>query len=608
MSMPDERLETGDLDRHLASLCLRLGAGDDPLLTHSLRLACRVTAAGHICVTLAEWSGKPLPSDESGAVRAPSVEQWGEALWHSPVVGRPGDIHPFILDEAGRLYLYRYWAYEQALAADLLARIADPPTVDLAGLRQALDGCFPPRPDGEPDRQRTAAAVAVLQRLAVICGGPGTGKTSTIVRILGLLLSLGQVRPGRILLAAPTGKAAARMQDAIRASRAALPISEPLRDAIPVEAATLHRLLGFQPGSVRFRHDRDNPLPADVVVVDEASMVDLALMAKLVRAVPPRARLILLGDKDQLASVEAGAVLGDLCGGPLGCSSEFQARLRQTASDPGLPGGTQTGPGIHDCLVELDRSYRFGAASGIGRLARLINQGAGREARTFLERGDSPDVVWRPVASARDLADRLAGEMDFAPLLTAATPELALDALDRVRLLAAHRGARFGVRALNARIEDLLAARGLIRPASAWYRGRPVLVTANDYNLRLFNGDLGVAQADGDAGCRVFFRGEQGVRRFPPARLPQHDTAFAMTVHRSQGSEAEEVVLVLPSELTPVLTRELLYTAVTRARRRIQIWGTGPVVEAAVTRRLTRSSGLRDALWGSRSGPEPRQP
>ncbi len=597
MSAPDERFESGGLDRHLAALCTRLSGEADPLLTHSVRLACRVTSAGHICVNLAEWAGMPLLTEESGALMAPPVEQWCEALRRSAVVGRPGDRHPLILDDVGRLYLYRYWAYEHALACDLLARIADPPAVNLAALRQALDVFFPPRQDGEPDRQRMGAAVAALQRFAVISGGPGTGKTSTIVRLLGLLLSLGEVRPGRIALAAPTGKAAARMQDAIRASRIALPIPEPLRNAIPVEAGTLHRLLGVQPGSVRFRHDRENPLAADVVVVDEASMVDLALMAKLVRAIPPRTRLILLGDKDQLASVEAGAVLGDLCAGPPGFSPAMRDRLAQSACDPGAANEIRIGPGIQDCIVELDRSYRFAAASGIGRLARLINEGAGAEARSFLERGESPDVVWRPVASSRDLADRLAGDIDFAPLLTAGTPEEALERLDRVRLLAAHRGTRFGVESLNARIEELLAARGLIRPGTAWYGGRPVLVTANDYNLRLFNGDLGVAQAQPDGRCRVCFRGEDGVRPFPPARLPQHETAFAMTVHRSQGSEAEEVVLVLPPEATPVLTRELVYTAVTRARRRMQIWATGPVIEAAISRRLIRSSGLCDALW-----------
>ena len=597
MNPPEQRLEIGDLDRHLAGLCVRLCGRDDPLLTHSIGLVCRMTGAGHTCVNLAAWAGKPLPG--SANENAPALAPWCEALWQSGIVGRPGEVHPFILDETGRFYLYRYWAYEHALASDLLARIGDPPAVDLPTLRQELDRFFPAGPGSEPNRQRTAAAVAALQRFSLISGGPGTGKTSTIVRILGLLLRLDEARPGRIGLAAPTGKAAARMQDAIRASRATLPLDESLRDAIPVEAATLHRLLGFKPGSVQFRHDRDNPLPVDVMVVDEASMVDLALMAKLVRAVPRKARLILLGDKDQLASVEAGAVLGDVCGGPSGFSPAFREILLQGAGDPGLQPGAPNGRGIQNCIVELDHSYRFGEASGIGRLARLINRGAGRDARTFLEQGASADVIWRNVASPLDLARRLAAETDFRPLLTAGTPEAALDALDRFRVLAAHRTGPFGVQFLNGRVEDALAARGLIRSAFPWYPGRPVLITANDYNLRLFNGDLGVGLSDPEGNYRVFFRGEQGVRCFPPARLPQHETAFVMTVHRSQGSEAEEVLLILPSEASQVLTRELLYTAITRARRRVQVWGTGPVVEAAVSRRLTRSSGLRDALWGA---------
>ena len=587
MTLLDERSEIGDLDRHLADLCARLCGNPDLLLAQSIGLVCRVTAAGHICVNLADWAGQSLNGEEDGPV-APPLESWCMALWRSGIVGRPGDVHPFILDEAGRLYLYRYWSYEQTLAGDLLARIADPPAVDGAALDRCLDRFFPPGADGPPDRQRLAAAVAARQRLTIISGGPGTGKTSTIVRILALLCSLG-VRADRIKLAAPTGKAAARMQDAIRAHRTVF--DEAGGEGMPLEAATLHRLLGYQPGSVRFRHDRENPLPADVVVVDEASMVDLALMAKLVRAMPPRARLILLGDKDQLASVEAGAVLGDLCAG---------------ASGLGEPGESD-GPGIRRCIVELDRSYRFGAASGIGQLSRLINKGAGKEVRAFLERGESADVVWHSVAHRGELAERLSAEVDFAPLLTADSAEAALSTLDRFRMLAAHRGGPFGVALLNERIEDGLVRRGLIRPSSGWYTGCPVLVTANDYNLKLFNGDLGVALTDAGGSCRVCFRGEQGVRRFPPARLPQHETAFVMTVHRSQGSEADEILLVLPPELTPVLTRELLYTAVTRAKQRVRIWAPTPVIEAAVTRRLTRSSGLRDALWGRENSRESAQ-
>src|SRR5512136_2643873 len=367
--------ETGGLDAHLARLLTRLAEHEDPLLTLAARLVCGATSQGHICVSLADTGGEPLAAlGEAEPGLAPPLSVWCEALRRQTVVGRPGDYAPLILDEAGRLYLYRYWAYERELALDLQARVADDPADgDPRRLRDGLDRLFPPAAD-EVDRQRVAAAVAALKRFSVISGGPGTGKTTTVVRILALLLEQ-TAAPLRIALAAPTGKAAARMQEAIRASRETLPVDTRVRDAIPVEATTIHRLLGFRPGSVAFRHDRDNPLPMDVLVVDEASMVDLALMAKLVRAVPRPARLILLGDKSQLASVEAGAVLGDICGDSPGFSPDFRRRLIEvTGRDPADAGNAasldgsaaEAGPPIRDAIVQLTKSYRFGQDSGIG--------------------------------------------------------------------------------------------------------------------------------------------------------------------------------------------------------------------------------------------------
>jgi len=604
--------ETGGLGVHLARLLTRLAGHEDTLLALAARLVCGATSQGHICVSLSDVAEKPLATlGEAEPGLAPSLSVWYEALQRQKVVGRPGDQAPLILDEAGRLYLYRYWAYEHELALDLQTRIADDPTdVDPRRLRDSLDRLFPPAAD-EVDRQRLAAAVAALKLFSVISGGPGTGKTTTVVRILALLLEHAAT-PLRIALAAPTGKAAARMQEAIRASRETLPVDARIRAAIPAEAMTIHRLLGFRPGSVAFHHDRDNPLPVDVVVVDEASMIDLALMAKLVRAVPRPARLILLGDKDQLASVEAGAVLGEICGDAPGFSAAFRRRLtevtRRDPADAGSAashdGSAEAGPPIRDAIVQLTRSYRFGQDSGIGRLAHLVNRGDGPSALELLTRGECKDLVWRPLESPRDLAPRLAEIAEtLGAYLAAGTPDAALTALDRFRVLSAHRTGPFGVEALNALIENCLESRRGIHPRAPWYHGRPVLVTANDYNLRLFNGDLGVTLRDEAAEhkLRVFFRMADGrPRRLPPARLPEHETAYAATVHKSQGSEAERVLLILPNEVSPVMTRELIYTAITRARARVEIWGTRSVFEAAVARRLTRSSGLRDALWGER--------
>jgi len=607
MRMPERAQETpygGGLDAHLARLLGRLAGREDPLLDPSVRLVCRLTGQGHICANLAELAGNPLadPGEDQPMI-APPLAEWCDALRRSPVVGRPGEYAPLVLDEAGRLYLYRYWEYERQIAEDLLRRsVEEPGDVDLPRLREGLDRLFPPAADGAVDWQRTAAAVAVLRRFCVISGGPGTGKTTTVIRILALLLEQAAGRPLQIALAAPTGKAAARMQEAIRLTRERLPVSQEIREAIPDEAMTIHRLLGFRPGSVRFRHDLENPLPVDVLVVDEASMVDLALMAKLVRALSPRARLILLGDKDQLASVEAGAVLGDICGESLGFSADFSRRL---AVATGVEfGGEGDGPPIRDAIVGLTHSYRFGETSGIGRLARHVNRGDGREALALLERGACQDVVWQPLDSPRDLATRLAEAAErLGAYLADGTPESALEGLDRLRVLSAHRTGPFGVETLNQLVEECLETRGVIHPRSPWYHGRPVLITANDYNLRLFNGDLGITLLDpaSEGKPRVFFRTpEGGVRRLPPARLPERETAFVTTVHKSQGSEAETVLLILPNELTPVMTRELIYTGITRARSRVEIWGTGSVFEAAVCRRLQRSSGLHDALWGER--------
>jgi exodeoxyribonuclease V alpha subunit len=587
----------GDLDLRFTQLLGRIGNGDGPLLLGAA-LTSQWTSMGHTCLDLARVAGTRLGDAEGLGIATPALEDWIAALRSSPAVGRPGDFAPLVLDEAGRLYLYRYWAYEREVAESLSARLLDDAAaVDVPRLRAGLDRLFPGQES--PDWQRIAAAAGVLRQFTVIAGGPGTGKTTTVVRLLALLLEQAAGHPFRIALAAPTGKAAARIQDAIRTAKRELPVDAAVREAIPEEAATLHRLLGWRPGGGGFTHGRENPLDADVLVVDEASMVDLAMMAKLLRAVPGAARLILLGDRDQLASVEAGAVLGDICGEASRGSAAFGQRLFEaTGHDPGGEGG---GPPINDAIVLLRKSYRFGEQSGIGRLAWLVNRGDAAAAFDLLASGDFPDVTWRTVETPRSLAEALAPiATQTFPAGAAGGPEAALGSLDSVRLLCAHRSGPFGVDAVNRLVEHWLRAEGLIGGERPWYRGRPVLVTCNDYHLQLFNGDVGVAlpDAEADGALRVFFPAAGGsLRRIPPARLPAHETAYATTVHKSQGTEAERVILILPSEASPVLTRELIYTGITRARARVEIWGARPVFEAAVARRLRRSSGLREALW-----------
>jgi exodeoxyribonuclease V alpha subunit len=362
----------------------------------------------------------------------------------------------------------------------------------------------------------------------------------------------------------------------------------------------------------RFLRGADDPLPADVVVVDEVSMVDLALMAKLLDAVPTTARLILLGDRDQLASVEAGAILGDICAGDgAERSAAFVERLTSLGCDGGDAPGDGAASGLRDCIVRLTHSHRFRAGSGIGAVARAVNAGDATAALAALRRpGDAtldrrsaddatlhvPPEQARDARAIREVA--VAGYRDF---LSAATPTEALDRLDRFRVLCAHREGAFGAAGLNEAIAGWLEAAGLLRRGGegGWYHGRPIIVTENAHQLQLYNGDTGVILEE-EGRPRAFFRAADGdgIRSLAPTRLPAHDSVFAMTVHRSQGSEFARVVLVLPSRPSAVLTRELLYTGLTRARESVLVVGSPAVLRAAIAERVQRASGLRERLWG----------
>jgi exodeoxyribonuclease V alpha subunit len=518
---------------------------------------------------------------------------------------------PLVLDDAGRLYLRRYWEHQERLAAAIRARASQVEhNIDGAWLRQGLDRLFPAN-GASPDWQRLAALLAAQRRFCVISGGPGTGKTYTVVKILALLVEQALRLSGRALrvtLVAPTGKAAARLSESIQRAKNELNCSEEVRNAVPEEAATIHRCLGTVWGSsTRFRHDADTPLLTDVVLVDEASMVDLALMSRLVAAVPPEARLILLGDQDQLASVEAGAVLGDICN--TGVPRRYSRALvedigRLTGDRLQLDADAPRATGIWDCLVQLTHSYRYGPESGIGALARAINAGDSAEAFAVLESGDYADVALVEPAEDAGLSDALrqAVLQGFQPFLSQQTAEEQLQALERFRVLCAHRRGPGGVEVVNQQIEEALAGAGLIRPEGQYYSGRPIIVTRNDYQLQLFNGDVGLITGDPAAASSqraAFFLSSDGEPRFlSPSRLPPHETVYAMSIHKSQGSEFDQVAVILPPRLSPVLSRELLYTAVTRARHRVTIHATKEVIEQAIARRVERVSGLRDLLWG----------
>jgi len=607
------------LDVYVARTLARLGNEQRADVTLATALASRAVREGDVCLDLARLAGTSvaaLVDDSEPRVtgRWPSRDRWLERVRSSPLVGDADGTTPLVLDVAGRLYLRRYWEHQARLAAAIRAR-ATCATVpdDPAALRGALDRLFPgggpPRAAGEPDWQRVAAAVAALRAFCVISGGPGTGKTFTVVKVLALLIEqarqAGRPLP-RITLLAPTGKAAARLSETIRATKVKLECEPAVRDAIPEAAATIHRGLGSIGGrATRFRHNADNPLLADVVLVDEASMVDLALMARLVDAMPAAARLILLGDKDQLSSVEAGAVLGDICntGRPRSYSSAFAARLSAVVGEAVPPGADPPGTaGIWDCIVQLQHSYRYRADSGIGALARAINAGDAEAVETILG-SDDDDVGRVEPADTGGLGRELTAAVcaGFRAYAQERAPAARLRAFEQFRVLCAHRRGWRGVETVNPQIEAELARAGLLDVRGTVYAGRPVMVTRNDYALKLFNGDVGLLleEPGGDGRTMAFFVAPDGAARcLAPARLPPHETVFAMSVHKSQGSEFDAVAVLLPDTVSPVLTRELLYTAVTRARRRVRIHGTAAVIREAVRRSVERASGLRDLLWG----------
>lgn len=608
------------VDLCFAGLIGQMFPKTDPDVLAGIALTSRVTGDGDVCLDLKKWADKPLVEAKIGSERVvcPEFTVWMRKLRRCPAVGEPAAYRPLIVDPEGRLYLYRYWQYETRLAAAIKEKIdSESLTPDLSELRASLD-CFFPDSDGSiDDEQKLAAVTAVLKRLCVITGGPGTGKTTTAGNILGLLAKHHYPENLNIQLAAPTGKAAARLGEAIRKVKSNLPVTDEMKQSIPETAQTIHRLLKAVPDSPHFRHNQENPLKANVIVIDEASMIDLALMAKLFSAVPKDTRLILMGDKDQLASVEAGAVLGDICDRERHhpYSSVHGERIRQFMTSPSqtITSSTSFPAGLQDHLVNLTKNYRFSETSTLAAFSRAVNAGLSEKAletvKSTRDNGIAMHSIRTPAALDKSLAKVVLRE--YTAYLSAEDPLTALNRFDRFRILCALKSGPFGVETVNRKVETILARNGLIdiqgrfdhHTERSWYKGRPILITRNDYQIGLFNGDVGIAFPDdttNDGEIRVFFQiGDRGLCGFSPHRLPEHRTAFAMTVHKSQGSEFENVVIVFPDKDFPVLTRELVYTATTRAKRSVDIWCTEEIFTTAVNRKIQRASGLRKALWES---------
>jgi exodeoxyribonuclease V alpha subunit len=598
--------ELNPTDHHFAAFICREAGRAPEWFRLAVSLASNAVGCGNICLNLADIAGKVIQVDGSDR-QLPALAGMREELAALPVVGSPGEFRPLILDGDGRLYLYRYWQYEAELVQVILAKAALPVgVIDEPLLREGIARLFPDAPKEEVNLQKVATLGALWKKFSVISGGPGTGKTSTVVKILALLLEQAKGETLRIALAAPTGKSAARLKESIRNMKEALACDEEIKRQIPEDVTTLHRLLGVRAGSVRFRHTEENRLPFSLIIVDEASMVALPLMAKLAVALEPEAQVILLGDRDQLASVEAGAALGDICGGgrPEPYSHGFQAFVARVAAEKLTTATASDAPCFPtDALTVLKKNYRFATDGGIGGAARAVNAGDGLRALELLKDEESQDVRWQgapaPDQLKRALTERIVS--GYSPYLAAATAEEALRLFDDFRVLTPLRKGPYGVTGVNTLIEEILVEKGLIERGNRWYKGRPVMITVNDYNLKLFNGDIGIVlpDPDSDGDPRVFFPSpDGGVRKVSPVRLPLHDTVFAMTIHKSQGSEFNRLLLLLPVNDSEVLTRELIYTGLTRAKSAVEIWGDEEVFRSAVSRRVERTSGLREALWG----------
>lgn len=646
----------------------RVEANQAPLAALMSALVSFDLGRGHVCVLLNELDpdrlfGLPARVSHTLIEGVIKPEHWHEALKSMAVVSTGEQATPLVLDD-DRLYLHRYWNFEQLVASklkqaassiepasimsqvldDLFARsytflfdalkqaekkqaltqqdrqqlvcdmldVVSPDGLDWNVIEQllttatrvadltALDQLIPN--SACLNWQKVAAAVALTRRFAVISGGPGTGKTTTVTKLLAALVIQAQERQEvpTIQLVAPTGKAAARLTESIGQAVSSLAVAPEIKALIPTQSSTIHRLLGSIPNQVDFRHSRDNPLHLDILVVDEASMVDLPMMARLLDAMPSHARLVLLGDRDQLASVEAGAVLGDICSfadhdyspaqaEQLSALTGYQLSQQSALSSPNA---------VADSLCILQKSYRFDARSGIGQLAKAVNAGSRYQVEQVWGKGFS-DIRFHEFSSDHYqsmIRMMVNGYRSYLGHISENDePKVVLNAFSKVRLLCALREGDFGVSGLNQRIERALIRDNLISPnEELWYVGRPIMITRNDHGLELYNGDVGIAMRDhNEQRLRVYFDMPDGsIRGVLPSRLPEHETVYAMTIHKSQGSEFEHTVMALPQDFSPLLTRELIYTGITRAKKQLDLFGTQPVVARSVQVKTERASGL----------------
>jgi exodeoxyribonuclease V alpha subunit len=605
--MTIEHLELGiaqgwlqPLDRAFVQFLNRQSPNANQTVLLAAALLSQQLAQGAVYLDLQALSQDPAQTLAVGAsvdldwLKQYQLNDWLTALSQAADLVATGESNtPLVLDlQHKRLYLRRYWQYQQ-IVTQVIDRFVQPVQDSLPEqVKNEIAALFPAQNPTQTDWQKIACVVALRAKFSIITGGPGTGKTTTLTKLLAVLIKMASAdsslgRPLNIILAAPTGKAAARVSESINGAVEKLNVDQAIKQQMPRKASTLHRLLGSHPNSRQYKYNQHNRLVADVVIVDEASMIDLEMMAALLAALPDTASLILLGDKDQLASVEPGSVLGDLChgAGALAYDQSTLAWIENYASERLAANSASQGQVYNQQTTVLQHSYRFDDKSGIGNLAKAVNA------------GDYPKVAAILNAPAEDYPDlnppHIAGKTAWLALQQLVLPEQAgrlagyglyrqviknkasyssvdewalavLNAFDTFRVLSPLRRGVWGVEGLNQRIEQWLDQQS---KSQAWYEGRPVMVTSNDYGLGLMNGDIGIALKDQNNKLRVAFpAGDKQIHWVSPLRLPNVETAYAMTVHKSQGSEFSHVVLVLPDQISQVLTRELIYTGITRAK------------------------------------------
>lgn len=555
---------------------------NSPSIEQTLQLVFEALEAGKICL---DMSNAIAEADVSSVTdKQNALTTWKNYLIDAGVASSVGGFTPLIID-GDQLYFARYHLYHTQLQQRLTQLASQSVELSNEGeLANALTRLFPTC-EFKLDWQKVAAALALKKRLCVLSGGPGTGKTTTVLRLLAALCTAQSKL--RIRLAAPTGKAAARMQESIQKEVGKLDCDQAIKDQfMTLKASTLHRLLGYKPNSVNFRHHAGNPLAVDVLVIDESSMIDSAMMAKCLDALPVNARIILLGDKDQLTAVDPGSPFAEICS-QFGFSHQFADELTQLSGQSVSEFAVGQPKALGDNLVFLKHSYRFGDSSGIGQLAKLINAGKNEDALELLRNPANTDIGWQDYQPAEfrrsnaKKADPLIQKVKagFAPYLASlANPKQVTDVFAGYSqfclLTATHKG-------FSGRIDtNLLCQKALGFPADkTWYHGRPVMISQNDYQTGLYNGDVGIClDLTGDGQLRVYFPMSDGFKDYTPSRIPAHETAFAMTVHKSQGSEFSRVLFLLPDSDSRVFNRALVYTAITRAKEMVELWGQGGVL------------------------------